>query len=236
VIVAVIDSGTDCEHPELQGKCVSPYNAISNVPDATPPTVAEDFMAGHGTSVAGLVAAPVDSVGMVGVCRRAGSRLSGSSSPCVPDRRDDAASVQARVDAGAAVINNSWGPAGSGDVFIPASSGELEGLQYAASGRNGLAHSSYMPLATRAGIRLPGPAQDRLAPRHGHRGQHQVDKRSVFSNFGLEIDVAAPSNDVFLSPVYISLEVVGRGDLDQDYTNTFGGTSRQRRWSAARPA
>ncbi len=227
VIVGVIDSGTDCTHPELQGKCVSPYNAISDTLDATPPTLAEDTMAGHGTSVAGIVAAPADAAGMVGVC---------PSCRIVPVRLiqsgvylTDAMMLRAfkhAVDAGAAVINNSWGPAAANGVYIPVSSGELEGQQYAATGRNGLGTLVVYAAGNEdQNTTYQGQFKTGLPNVMAVAASNQFDTRSVYSDFGAEVDLAAPSNDDYLTPSYVSLEVVGRGDLDQNYTSTFGGTS-----------
>lgn len=50
VVVAVNDTGVDCSHPDLQGKCLRGYDFVS---DDTDPR--DDH--GHGTHVAGLVAA-----------------------------------------------------------------------------------------------------------------------------------------------------------------------------------
>ncbi len=228
VRVAVIDSGTDCTHPELQGgKCADPYNAISNQPDATPPTLAEDAMAGHGTSVAGIIAAPIDATGMVGVC---------PACTLVPIRLiqsgvylTDAMMLRAfkhAVDSGAAVINNSWGPAGAGDVFIPVGAGEREGLEYAATGRGGLGTLVVYAAGNESSdTRYQGQLRTGLPNVMAVAATNQFDMRSVYSNFGLELDLAAPSNDLYLTPSYVSLEVVGRGDLAGNYTNAFGGTS-----------
>lgn len=53
VIVAVVDTGVQINHPDLQGKLLTGYNAISN--SSTP----EDDV-GHGTHVAGIIGALVN--------------------------------------------------------------------------------------------------------------------------------------------------------------------------------
>jgi type VII secretion-associated serine protease mycosin len=61
VIVAVLDTGADLNHPDLQGKLVSGYDVVNN--DTDP---ADDD--GHGTHVAGIVAARTNnSRGVAGV-------------------------------------------------------------------------------------------------------------------------------------------------------------------------
>ena len=227
IIVGVIDSGTDCTHPELAGKCVSPYNAISDVPNSTPPSQAEDMMAGHGTSVSGIVAAPIDGVGMVGVCpecRIAPVRLIQSGTYL-----SDAMMLRAFkhvVDAGASVINNSWGPAISGDYEVPVSSGELQGLKYAGTGRGGKGVLVvYASGNDGADTQYLGQLKTGLANVMGVAATTQFDTRATYSNFGKYLDVSAPSNDMYVTPAFISLEIVGRGDYNNDYTRAFGGTS-----------
>lgn len=62
VRVAVIDSGIDCDHVELAASCEHGWNYVANSADAD-----DDY--GHGTHVAGTVAAALDGVpaGVVGV-------------------------------------------------------------------------------------------------------------------------------------------------------------------------
>ncbi len=62
VRVAVIDSGIDCGHVELVGRCEHGWNYVSNTPDAT-----DDY--GHGTQVAGTISAALNGTasGVVGV-------------------------------------------------------------------------------------------------------------------------------------------------------------------------
>lgn len=61
VIVAVIDTGVDLNHPDLQGRLVSGYNFVNN--GAQP----QDDV-GHGTHVAGVIAAQTNnSLGVAGI-------------------------------------------------------------------------------------------------------------------------------------------------------------------------
>ena len=61
VIIAVVDSGADPNHPDLTGKLVTGYNFLNDSTDTT-----DDY--GHGTHVAGIAAAATDNgVGIAGV-------------------------------------------------------------------------------------------------------------------------------------------------------------------------
>ncbi len=62
VVIAVIDTGVDANHPELAGRVLSGFNAITGSPNASDDN-------GHGTAVAGIIAASADNGnGIVGLC------------------------------------------------------------------------------------------------------------------------------------------------------------------------
>ncbi len=67
VRVAVIDTGIDTTHPDLQGKVDGGYNAITG--SQAPGSYVDDN--GHGTHVAGIIAAIRDGKGVVGVAPKA---------------------------------------------------------------------------------------------------------------------------------------------------------------------
>ncbi|HNS97245.1 MAG TPA: S8 family serine peptidase [Polyangiaceae bacterium] len=226
-LVGVLDSGTDCTHPELAGKCEQPYNAITNKPSAEPPPLSQDMMAGHGTSVAGIIAAPIDGKGMVGVC---------PSCRIVPVRLIDSGifltdmmilrGFKHAVDAGASVINNSWGPSVSGTYLIPVSQGELQGIKYAGQGRGGRGVLVvYAAGNENADTKYLGHLRTGEPNVMGIAASNHRDRRSSYSNFGEFLDISAPTNDEAITPSIISLDIVGAGDLAKDYTSAFGGTS-----------
>jgi subtilisin family serine protease len=62
VVVAVVDSGVQADHPELLGRVLSGYDFVNGDNDP-----ADDF--GHGTEVAGVIAAQGNNlIGIAGVC------------------------------------------------------------------------------------------------------------------------------------------------------------------------
>ncbi|HOJ89086.1 MAG TPA: S8 family serine peptidase, partial [Pseudothermotoga sp.] len=65
VIVAVVDTGVDGTHPDLQGQLVEGYRPLT---DETLPAASDSSFGGaHGTHVAGTIAASDNSIGVVGV-------------------------------------------------------------------------------------------------------------------------------------------------------------------------
>jgi thermitase len=62
IIIAVLDSGINLNHPEFSGRILSGYDFINNDADPT-----DDH--GHGSHTAGIIAAGIDNGhGMVGIC------------------------------------------------------------------------------------------------------------------------------------------------------------------------
>jgi subtilisin family serine protease len=68
VLVGVLDSGIDPTHPDLAGQVVASASAscVGGVANADPAVWSNDFI-GHGTHVAGVIAAKKNNVGIVGV-------------------------------------------------------------------------------------------------------------------------------------------------------------------------
>jgi subtilisin family serine protease len=106
VRIAIIDSGVDQQHPDLQGQL---ERATSFVDDLPPPPEL------HGTAVAGIIAARADNhLGIAGVapdarllalraCRQAGTDQTLCSSLSL------AKALHAAIDDGAQILNLSWG-------------------------------------------------------------------------------------------------------------------------------
>lgn len=104
IVIAVLDTGVDGGHPDLSGKVLSGYNAITRDANA-----ADDN--GHGTAVSGLIAANTDNgIGIAGMCwgckilpvKVLNSRGSGNDAAV-------ARGIRWAVDNGARVINMSLG-------------------------------------------------------------------------------------------------------------------------------
>ncbi|HVL92337.1 MAG TPA: S8 family serine peptidase [Acidimicrobiales bacterium] len=105
VLVAVIDSGVDATHPELAGRLVPGFDATTGLPLAggnTDPI-------GHGTAVAGVVAAATDNsrdIASLGWNTRV---LPVKDGDAAPRRSATVAGIRFAVDSGARILNLSSG-------------------------------------------------------------------------------------------------------------------------------
>jgi subtilisin family serine protease len=243
-VIAIVDSGTDMTHPDLVAN-VRPelaFDAIDNDSEPLPGCTAFEngnpdpscpqnapLRESHGTSVAGLAAAVGDNnLGVSGVCPNCSMmpvRLIGGVSQ---DSLTIAETFVRVVDAGADVINNSWGPGISG--FFPLSTPERDAFAYARrNGRGG-----------KGAVVVFGAANDRAdvaanpyASAHGViavAASTNLDDWAAYSNYGDEIDIAAPSqgdNSVLADGAgIVTTDVSGAtGYSTGDVTNDFSGTS-----------
>ena len=113
-VVAVVDTGVDLDHREFQGRIVGGYDFVGN------DSVADDGH-GHGTHVAGIIAAANDGRGVTGAAYSASIMPirvldnSGSGSTT-----DVVAGIRFAADNGANVINLSLGGGGSSRAMADA--------------------------------------------------------------------------------------------------------------------
>jgi subtilisin family serine protease len=103
LIVAVIDSGIDANHPELAAHIVPGWNFNNNSTDTSP-------IGWHGTSVAGVIAATRNNgIGIAGMADVSIMPVIASESPNGMSDFDAAIGIRWAVDHGAKVINISAG-------------------------------------------------------------------------------------------------------------------------------
>jgi subtilisin family serine protease len=249
----------DINHPDFQGpgKLVAPRDFREN--DFLPlPGEAED---NHGTSCAGVAVAEETGTGAVGVapgCALMPIRTTGFLDDESIEQLFDWA-----VRNGASVISCSWGPSA---VYFPLSLRQRAALTRAATrGRNGkgcvivfAAGNANRPTNGKVNERgwqnnvLKGPTEwlggfathpDVIAV----SASTSLNKKAVYSNWGAEISVCAPSNNappgvglqgvgyVFTAPeittpirglgIVTTDRVGGEGYDPSDFTRDFGGTS-----------
>ncbi|PIQ28666.1 hypothetical protein COW36_12160 [bacterium (Candidatus Blackallbacteria) CG17_big_fil_post_rev_8_21_14_2_50_48_46] len=182
VIVAVVDSGIDASHPELQGQVVEGFDFTEKVP--VPGGMHDGY--GHGTHVAGVIGAKANNgIGIAGIapgCRLMPVRIFnnwGSS--------EGGLSTQAilwAVDHGAKVINASWGSPMLGEAAKAAYEYAIakDVVFVAAVGNSGKEDTEYYPGASPEAIGVSAVNAD--------------DRWASFSTFGEWVDLAAPGANV----------------------------------------
>ncbi|MBS4218969.1 S8 family serine peptidase [Bacillus sp. FJAT-49711] len=176
ITVAVIDAGVQTTHPDLKGKIVSPYNAVTGGKTFTPHP--------HGTHVAGIIAASMNKAGVAGIAPNVKIMPINAFYGDQADMYDVALALVYAADKGADIVNMSLG--GEAYSYV---------LDYAAE----YAKSSGVVLIAAAGnsntSRYTYPAA--LSSVLGVSATNKSDGITDFSNYGYYIDLAAPGQDIY---------------------------------------
>lgn len=179
VVVAVIDTGLSLSHPEFAGRIVPGYDFVNKDSDPS-----DDH--GHGTHVAGIIAAGINNyIGMVGIApavsimpiKALDNRGSGYWS-------DIATAITYAVDRGARVINLSLGgTTTSGALKDAIAYAEAHDVFVAAAAGN---YGNDWPI-------YPAYYQTVMAV----SATDEYDRWWTLSNYGTWIDVAAPGSSIW---------------------------------------
>lgn len=181
VVVAVIDSGIQPDHPDLQAKLVPGYDFVAD--DATP-----NDEQGHGTHVAGTVAASTNNgVGVAGTCpqcRLMAVRVLDATG--YGSELDVAKGIVYAADHGAQVINLSLG----GDLEVVALADAVnyawgKGVLLACAAGNGGFAGNAVQYPAYYGNCLAVGATD------------EWDQRAYYSTYGTWVDLAAPGSSIY---------------------------------------
>ncbi|MGH7848280.1 MAG: S8 family serine peptidase, partial [Candidatus Binatia bacterium] len=179
VTVAIVDSGIDSNHPDLQSKIVAGHNFVENNADT-------DDVDGHGTAVAGAAAALTNSgIGVAGVAwANTVMPLLVVDASGYATYGDVAEAIIYAADHGAKVINLSLGgPSYSNTLQNAINYAWNKGVVIVASAGN---ESSNAPL-------YPAALSNVIAV----SASDQSDRPASFSNFGSWVDVAAPGTSIY---------------------------------------
>lgn len=177
VKIAILDTGVDQDHPDLQGKVIANQDFTGS---------GVDDLYGHGTHVAGIAAAATNNnLGVAGV----GDSCSIMNVKVLDNSGSGAYSWIANgivwaADHGAKVINMSLGGKSGSTTLQNAINTAWEAgvVIVAAAGNNGNSRPSY-PAYYEHCIAVASTTQD--------------DSKSSFSNYGSWVDVAAPGSSIF---------------------------------------
>jgi thermitase len=243
LVVAVLDTGVDYNHPEFAGRMVKgpnfayrkPEPATADKPAAKPdfpgvpqPTGPDDPLDdfGHGTHVAGIIAAGADGKGVVGVAPRVkimAVKVLGASGGGTT--WDIAQGIQYAYTHGAKIINLSLGgPSQNGFVEMLIADARARGtLVVAAAGNNGWNLDG--PPINAGIVQMPKsiyPAMYKASMAVG--ATDDQDKLGTFSNYGRKVSVTAPGVKILSTmPTTPSAMTVAAGFL-KNY-DVMSGTS-----------
>ena len=223
VIIGINDDGTDLDHPDFAGR----LEPELNYPVDWQTQMAAGTFGGHGTSCTGVAAAGVDNdtcgSGVCPHCRILPHLLGPSTAAGFQVTDADIANgFTQMVDAGAAVISNSWGVS-TGDPVYQAPSLPVPGLAAVVQ-----AAFDYAETTGRGGLGTvivfaAGNSNDTVDPTSGYvtnlavAAVSDLGLKSYYSSFGPEIDIAAPSNGGLIG--------ITTTAANSACTADFGGTS-----------
>ena len=186
--IAIIDSGIDSlpAHPDLMENVLSGgYDFVDG--DEVP--IDWGVNRGHGTHVAGIAAASANDIGIAGAAPQANLlivRVLDCNDPegCVGSSSDIALGIEYAVDEGARVLNLSLGSGALSEAIRSAVFYALENqvVVVAASGNDGAPSVSY-----------PAAIPEVIAV----GASNSSDEVADFSNWGPELDVVAPGEDIW---------------------------------------
>jgi thermitase len=207
ILVAVIDTGVDYDHPDLAANYVSlGYDWVNNDND----TIDDN---GHGTHVAGTIAAVINNgIGIAGLAQVQIMAEKGLDWGGWGTEDDLANAIIHAVDQGADILSNSWGGYGESLLIYDAVKYAYDkGVLVVAAAGNDAIRSKLYPAAHDEVIAVT--ATD------------QLDDPASFTNFGEWVEVAAPGVDIYSTmPTYhVTLnDPPYNRNLNYDYLN---GTS-----------
>ncbi len=207
VKVAVIDDGFDITHPELKDNIIKTVNyANTGLLADVSHTHTDEY---HGTSVAGIIAAKKNGYGVIGISPNVQLILIKMG-----DYNTDTETIgmfKSAVDAGADVINCSWGTGSVSDTV-------KDYIDYISqNGRDG--KGVIVVFASGNDDSMMTDDESAIESVVGVGATDHLNLRTTYSNFGEELDVVAPGGGEYYGDYGIStIDPVGTdGATDNDY-------------------
>lgn len=187
ILVAVLDTGIDPDHPDLRARLVPGYDVVNQT------TVLTDDN-GHGTAMAGIIAAEGNNAeGVVGVAFDARILpIKVADAMGVASVADVAAGIDLALQRGARVINLSMGtPVGSQALLTAVNRALAAGVVVVASAGNDPVHHEMFPAA------YPGVLSTTVLSDQGELGYEAVVAEGVDAGAPVEETVTTLPGDVY---------------------------------------
>ncbi|MHC4627269.1 MAG: S8 family peptidase, partial [Planctomycetota bacterium] len=218
IVIAVLDTGVDLNHPDLVNNLVPGYDFLDN-DDSPDPVVGSHFQAPHGTACAGLVAAQGNNgIGVVGVtwsCKIMPVRIALSPSATA---NVTATAIRWAASNGADVISCSSVLSTDSPIINSAITDVTGPGGIGRDGRGCIVVFS----AENSGALITGFKERSDVIAVGATDDH--DRRLSFSNYGPGLDIVAPAGDA-VNLWVMTTDITGiEGYLTTDYTG-FSHTS-----------
>lgn len=219
LLVAVVDSGVDYQHPDLKGQIVNGKDFMAENPtgpngEGSPDVVDDDPLdqMGHGTHVAGIIAAlPNNATGIAGIAP--GVRILNERVLNAEGWGSAFAIAQGithAVDSGARIINLSLGSAdASKPIELAVKYAQSKGVLIVAAAGNSFTHTGYP--ASYPGVLAVGATNDE-------------DWLADFSNHDSRINVVAPGVDIMSTTPSFLTNTMAQNGIDSFYS-VMSGTS-----------
>ncbi len=176
--VAVLDTGADLNHSELQDRIIGNYNVIDPSSEATDTN-------GHGTHIAGLIAAERgNGFGGIGVAPKADLYIIKVSRSGSVRISDEVAGINHAIEAGVDIINMSFSSKNTSEAEEDAIDRAIEaGIIVVAEAGDDADDTEYYPAAYDGVISVASSTS--------------YDTLSSFSNYGDWVDITAPGGDFY---------------------------------------
>ncbi|MFZ3580397.1 S8 family serine peptidase [Virgibacillus sp. DJP39] len=178
ITIAVLDSGVNANHPDLQGRVLAGYDFVNDDTDASDDN-------SHGTHVSGIIASNSNSIGISGVDLNATilpvkiANENGLSSVA-----DSIQGIYYAIEQGVDVINMSYGSYQYNSIVEDAIwDAYKQGIVLVAAAGNDAISTNMYPASYEGVISVA--ATDKY------------DQRAGFSNYGGFVDITAPGKDIY---------------------------------------
>ena len=200
--IAVIDSGLDIYHEDLENAIVKSYSMVNDTSNVSP-----DYGGNHGTSVTGIIAARSNNIGIKGIA--SDSEIFFLKYKDVMSDEDTIEIFNKAAEWGADIINCSWGTGTVSEVVKETI------IDLAKKGRNGKGISIVFSSGNKDESIIGDESNINEVISVG--ASNKFNQRADYSNFGENLDVLAPGGKYVGITSLDIMGPIGKGKKDLNY-------------------